>query len=280
MLPAEIGERTEAAVLAALAAIGKRVLVPFGQQRFDLAYEEDGRIVKVQCKTGALRKGAVAFRTCSVGRFLGSATVRDYREDVDFFGVYCHPRREVYLIPVGDLPLRGAHLRVEPPRNNQHARVRFASDYLIWKDGSPVGYEPAQPREASPAPGQLILTNIDIGAKVSRMELPVACCAPLAASPIDDAGAEATADLFKALADPHRVKIVNLLANADEPVCVCEITPALGLSQPTTSFHLKKLVSSGLLKREQRGTWAYFSIDPDAMKRLQAVVDMKQGAVA
>ncbi len=115
----------------------------------------------------------------------------------------------------------------------------------------------------------------------NTMELPVLCCAPLAAATIDDAEADRTAQVFKALADPHRVKIVNLLANAGEPVCVCEITPALGLAQPTTSFHLKKLVEAGLLRREQRGTWAYFSLDPYAMDELKKVVDLKRrGAVA
>ena len=106
--------------------------------------------------------------------------------------------------------------------------------------------------------------------------VPVACCAPLAAPTVTDTEAAATADLFKALADPHRVKILNLLANASEPVCVCEITPQLGLSQATTSFHLKKLASSGLLRREQRGTWAYYSIDAQAMDRLQGVVTYEE----
>jgi len=71
------------------------------------------------------------------------------------------------------------------------------------------------------------------------------------------------------------VKIVNLLATSDEPVCVCELVPALGLSQPTVSHHLKKLTEAGLLSREQRGVWAYFSIDPDAAARLRALADLK-----
>ena len=103
----------------------------------------------------------------------------------------------------------------------------------------------------------------------------VSCCSPLATPGLDDAEAQATATLFKALGDPHRVRIVNLLANSDDPVCVCDITPQLGLSQPTVSFHLKKLVSSGLLDRDQRGTWAYYSINPDAMDTLTKVVEMK-----
>ena len=108
--------------------------------------------------------------------------------------------------------------------------------------------------------------------------LPVACCAPLAAPRQSEDEVEATAALFKALADPHRIRIVNLLANAGEPVCVCEITPVLGLSQPTTSFHLKKLMAIGLISREQRGTWAYYSIDRTALARLDSVFDLEQGA--
>ena len=111
--------------------------------------------------------------------------------------------------------------------------------------------------------------------EVAGQDSPVACCSPLAATRLSDDEAEATATLFKALGDPHRVRIVNLLANSDEPVCVCELTPHLGLSQATVSFHLKKLVSSGLLDREQRGTWAFYSIDPAAMKTLTGVVEMK-----
>ena len=103
-------------------------------------------------------------------------------------------------------------------------------------------------------------------------ELPVVqCCAPLAAADMEAADAEATAALFRALADPHRVRILNLLANSSEAVCVCELTEPIGLSQPTVSFHLKKLLDAGLLQRERRGTWAYYSVDPDALDRLGRV---------
>src|SRR4029450_3943531 len=94
---------------------------------------------------------------------------------------------------------------------------------------------------------------------------------------MSDAEAEATARLFKALADPHRVKILNLLATSPGPVCVCEFTGPLGLSQPTVSHHLKKLMDAGLLDREQRGTWAYYSLRRDASGGLAAALDL-QGA--
>ena len=81
----------------------------------------------------------------------------------------------------------------------------------------------------------------------------VACCAPLASARLTEDEAAATADLFKALGDPARVRIVNLIATASDAVCACEFNDALGLSQPTVSHHLKKLTDAGLLDREQRG---------------------------
>jgi ArsR family transcriptional regulator, arsenate/arsenite/antimonite-responsive transcriptional repressor len=104
---------------------------------------------------------------------------------------------------------------------------------------------------------------------------PVACCGPLAAPVLSDEEALATAEVFKALADPARVRIVNVLATSGEPVCVCNLIAPLGLSQPTVSHHLKKLTDAGLLEREQRGKWAYFSLRPEAMEKLGAVVEMK-----
>jgi ArsR family transcriptional regulator len=96
----------------------------------------------------------------------------------------------------------------------------------------------------------------------------VDCCTPVAAPGISTQQAETLAAVFKALSDPHRVRIVNLLANAAEPVCVCEFMPRLGLAQGTVSFHLKKLLDVGLLEREQRGTWAYYSLRPEALDRV------------
>jgi ArsR family transcriptional regulator len=107
------------------------------------------------------------------------------------------------------------------------------------------------------------------------VEEAIACCAPLAAPSLDEDEAVATAALFKALADPARVRIVNALATAAEPVCACELEPALRLSQPTVSHHLKKLTDAGLLEREQRGKWAYFSLRRDAVETLAAVADLK-----
>jgi ArsR family transcriptional regulator, arsenate/arsenite/antimonite-responsive transcriptional repressor len=112
---------------------------------------------------------------------------------------------------------------------------------------------------------------------LTEATLPVVeCCTPLRGATMSAADAEATAGVFKALADPHRVRIVNLLANNRDAVCVCDITAEIGLSQPTTSFHLKKLTDAGLLQREQRGVWAFYSLDRSALRRLATVTSAKE----
>jgi ArsR family transcriptional regulator len=103
----------------------------------------------------------------------------------------------------------------------------------------------------------------------------VDCCRPLDAEDLGEDDAEATAQLFKTLADPARVRIVNMLAQRDA-VCACEFIPALGLTQATVSHHLKKLTDAGLLDREQRGKWAYFSLDREAATRLAGLVRIQE----
>jgi ArsR family transcriptional regulator len=104
---------------------------------------------------------------------------------------------------------------------------------------------------------------------------PVECCAPLSAPTLSDSEATATAELFRALADPARVRALNLLATSDVPVCICNLIEPLGLSQPTVSHHMKKLLEAGVVEREQRGKWAYFSLRPAAIEKLAAVADLK-----
>jgi ArsR family transcriptional regulator, arsenate/arsenite/antimonite-responsive transcriptional repressor len=103
----------------------------------------------------------------------------------------------------------------------------------------------------------------------------VAGCVSLAAPALSNEEAEATANLFAALGDPARVKIVNLLATNREPVCICNLTRPLGLSQPTVRHHMKKLVEAGLLEREQRGKWAFFSLNQQAVSKLASLIDLK-----
>jgi ArsR family transcriptional regulator len=105
--------------------------------------------------------------------------------------------------------------------------------------------------------------------------VPADCCRPLDGDGLTDEEADATAALFKALGDPARVRIVNMLARTDESVCVCELPPTLGLAQPTVSHHLKKLVQAGLLRREQRGVWAFYSLDREGLERAAGILDLK-----
>jgi ArsR family transcriptional regulator len=109
----------------------------------------------------------------------------------------------------------------------------------------------------------------------SARQTPITCCAPLAAPTLDEKEAIATAELFKTLGDPARVRIVNFVATSSEPICACELHEPLGLSQPTVSHHLKRLVEAGLLDREQRGKWAYFSLRRASVEKLAAVADLK-----
>jgi ArsR family transcriptional regulator len=71
--------------------------------------------------------------------------------------------------------------------------------------------------------------------------------------------------------------VLNLLAVSDEPVCVCNLTEMLGVGQPTVSFHMKKLMDAGLLNREQRGVWAYYSLRQDTKQRLSEVLRFEGG---
>jgi ArsR family transcriptional regulator len=95
----------------------------------------------------------------------------------------------------------------------------------------------------------------------------IQCCAPLGAPGLSEDEADELERVFKALADRHRVKILNrLLAAGDEAVCVCEFEDLLGLKQSTVSYHLKQLLDAGIVAREKRGSFAYFSVTPGALE--------------
>jgi ArsR family transcriptional regulator, arsenate/arsenite/antimonite-responsive transcriptional repressor len=104
-------------------------------------------------------------------------------------------------------------------------------------------------------------------------ELPaIECCTPLAGSSLSEKRAGELEAVLKALADRHRLRIVNLLLCAGgESVCVCEVQPLLGLSQGTVSHHLKLLVEAGIVAREARGTYSYFSLVPGALDAVQDI---------
>lgn len=111
-----------------------------------------------------------------------------------------------------------------------------------------------------------------------RTELPVlsvsTCCPSGLTEPIDRASAEYLASLLKAVADPARLQLLALLrSSADGQACVCDLIEPVGLSQPTVSHHLKVLADAGLVRREQRGSWAWFSIVPEKLAELGSLFD-------
>ncbi|MFP5368222.1 MAG: ArsR/SmtB family transcription factor, partial [Actinomycetes bacterium] len=85
--------------------------------------------------------------------------------------------------------------------------------------------------------------------------------------------AQQKALVFKALADPNRLRLLSIVKAAEGgEACVCDLTEPLDLGQPTVSHHLKILVEAGLLHREKRGTWAYYSVVPGALERTAELV--------
>ena len=99
-----------------------------------------------------------------------------------------------------------------------------------------------------------------------------AVCAPLRVEPFDVEQAADLAGGFKALGDPHRVAILHLLAVAGEPVCVVDVERHIKLAQSTISYHLGTLVDSGVIRRERRGRWSYYSIVEDRLVQLRAEI--------
>ncbi|MCO5224422.1 MAG: metalloregulator ArsR/SmtB family transcription factor [Thermomicrobiales bacterium] len=96
------------------------------------------------------------------------------------------------------------------------------------------------------------------------------CTTPLSdVDVISQHDAETMADLLKAVADPMRLRIISIISSlGGADVCACEFPDRLGISQPTASHHLKRLTEAGLLTREQRGKWAYFSLVPERLETI------------
>lgn len=100
------------------------------------------------------------------------------------------------------------------------------------------------------------------------------CCA-LGAGPIDAVEAEHLAGRLKALSDPTRLQLLaHVAARGCGDVCACDLAASQGISQPTVSHHMKKLVDAGLLTREQKGRWAHYSVVPSAFAELRAFLDL------
>jgi ArsR family transcriptional regulator, arsenate/arsenite/antimonite-responsive transcriptional repressor len=114
---------------------------------------------------------------------------------------------------------------------------------------------------------------------MSNKELPIvgqaqaACCAPLACAPMSQEVAEDLAPMFKAVADPMRLRLLSLIAcHEGGETCVCDLTAAFDVTAPTISYHLRILREAGLIESERRGTWVYYWVNPAVMARLSAVM--------
>lgn len=115
------------------------------------------------------------------------------------------------------------------------------------------------PKQQSP-----ILNRVDTGG---------ACCAPLVCEPLSEDEAAELAPLFKAIADPVRLRLLSLIAcHEGGEACVCDLTAAFDLTAPTISHHLKVLKQAGLIDSERRGTWVYYWLNPGVLERLSAIL--------
>jgi ArsR family transcriptional regulator, arsenate/arsenite/antimonite-responsive transcriptional repressor len=116
----------------------------------------------------------------------------------------------------------------------------------------------------------VISTSVNISFVKLIQTIDAACCPQVLASPIGDEEATKFASALRVLADPARLRLLNLIgANPDGEACVCNLTAPLGLSQPTVSHHLKVLTEAGLLGREKRGRWVYYRVLPEPIALLR-----------
>ncbi len=130
------GEITESAILARLIQSGYRCLIPWGHDhRYDIAIDDDGKLVRVQCKTARYIEegGCLEFNTAiTYARVGGKPHIRKgYKGEADYFGVYSPETGKFYLIPVDDVPDSEAKLHLHPTKNNQQKGIRWAQDYEI-----------------------------------------------------------------------------------------------------------------------------------------------------
>lgn len=109
---------------------------------------------------------------------------------------------------------------------------------------------------------------------------PSGCCPGLLSTPLGEGESVELARVFKALGDPVRLRLLSMIASRDGgEVCVCDLTPAFDLSQPTISHHLKLLREAGLIAAERRGTWVYYRLLPAATDRLAAILTRRPASV-
>jgi DNA-binding transcriptional ArsR family regulator len=131
---------------------------------------------------------------------------------------------------------------------------------------------------------QSIVANLSTDVNTRRVVMakrkttaPEACCPSLLDAPLSETDAEDLARAFAALADPVRVRLLGLVAQAGE-VCSCDLVPTLGKSQPTVSHHTKTLSDAGLIVGDRRGRWVWWSIVPERVQALHDALTIKATA--
>lgn len=119
------------------------------------------------------------------------------------------------------------------------------------------------------------LPDVSMSVNMFLMQITLSdpCCTPLQAAPLTDDDAEELAGLLKAIADPVRLRLLSLIAASENgEACACDLTEPTGRSQATVSHHLSQLTATGILTREQRGKWAWFTLDRDRLGSVCAAV--------
>jgi PD-(D/E)XK endonuclease len=131
--PVDVGQRSEAVILAELVKRGHQVLLPYGtNHRYDLVIDVGGKFLRAQCKTGRLRRGTIEFATQSTRANTQRIFHVPYDADqIDLFLVYCPDTDRVYAVGVGEVASGRGFLRVDPAANGQVKRIRWAADYEL-----------------------------------------------------------------------------------------------------------------------------------------------------
>jgi len=136
---AAIGAKSESIVMAAMLSMGLDILIPFGHNhRYDLVVESNRGFIRIQCKTGRkTTTGSIIFNTSSVGT--GTKERKNYKEDIDYFAVYCPQTSGVYMVPVISVPDTVGTLRTNSPKSNRPRKLLYAQDYEIGKFFATLG---------------------------------------------------------------------------------------------------------------------------------------------
>lgn len=135
MLTKKIGDATVLAFAKVAAQMGETILFPFGDcERYDIAFDRDGRLFRVQCKTGRLRDGVIVFRT--VSQHWSRKSWKQYDEkQIDAVGVFCHELDRAYLVPVSYVSGRSeCSLRIGIPKRREWKNVKLASEFELQPD--------------------------------------------------------------------------------------------------------------------------------------------------